>query len=50
MANLNTNEEQRQMALNLALMFQRQQDNQMTDEQVVKTAEKFRGFLADAAS
>ncbi len=41
-----TKEDQRIAALNLALMYQRQQDDAKTDEQVVETAEKFQAFIA----
>lgn len=33
-------------ALNLALMYHRQQDKPMSDAEVVKTAEKFDSFLS----
>lgn len=40
--------EKRNTALNLALMYQRQQPAELSDDDVVKTAEKFHKFLTAA--
>lgn len=37
--------ESRNQALNLALMWHRQENKSLSDDQILETAEKFKGFL-----